>query len=241
MANLRNLKIKEIKDVIVGNHHFSLDDFEIKFPENAYQLATITFIAMPKYSFSIEENRSTSSALSTLGLFSNSESKKPDKELKTIESPGEYKNLQITDHNDIDDCIEHLNGWLNRLHVDLQYVDHSELSESITDEFLSKLDGIVEDPEEKFATEEKEHILNVLNELQERVKQLEDAQKLSTETANQTKSVIEASKITLETYPKKAWIITTYNKLKNINDMFKTAIEFKEHFGKMLEWGNGIQ
>jgi hypothetical protein len=82
--------------------------------------------------------------------------------------------------------------------------------------------------------------LKVLNELQERVRQLEEAQKLSTETANHTKRVIEDSKITLETYPKKAWIITTYNKLKNIDDMFKTAIEFKEHFKKILEWGNGI-
>lgn len=241
MATLRNMKIKAIKDIIHSDGQFSIDDFEFEFPESAYHLAKITFRAMPKYSFSIEENRSVaSSALSTLGLFHNTESKKPEEPLKIIECPGEYKNLQVTTHRNIDDCIEQLDAWLYRLHVDLEHIDQSATNENLADDFFSKIDEMIDNPEERFAAEEKEHILKVLNELQERVKQLEEAQQLSNEIATKTNSVIEISKKTLQTYPKRAWIITTYNKLKGVNGAFKTAIELKEHFGKILEWSSSL-
>lgn len=241
MTSLRNSKIKAIKDVFRSDRQFSIDDFEFEFPENADQLVKITFRAMPKYSFLIKENRSiASSALSTLGLFHNTESQKSEKPLKIIECPGEYKNIQITDRSSIDDCIEQIDTWLYRLHVDLEDIDQSVTNENMADDFLSKIDEIIENPEERFTIEEKEHILKVLNELKERIQQLEKAQQLSTEIADKTNDVIEISKKTLETYPKRAWTVTTYNKLKGVNGVFKTAIELKEHFGKLLEWGDSL-
>lgn len=234
---LRNVKITEIKNMVKKDRQFSVDDFQFEFPENSNQLALIKFRAFPKYYYYIEENIVNNGLL---GLTATLGSLKRETVLQTIECPGEYKNFQTNDHTSIEECIEGIDNWLYKLDADLKNIHIDSAHDENFDDFLSKIDEVIENPEESFSLEEKEHIRKILNELQERVKQLEESQELSSEIAVKTKEIIQLSKNNLETYPKKAWIITTYNKLKSINGIFKTAIEFKEQFGKLLEWGSDI-
>lgn len=232
---LRNIKITNIKDMIKQNKQFSIDDFQFEFPENSNKLALIKFRASPKYYFYIEENIVNNGLLGLSTTFGNL---KKETVLQTTECPGEYKNYQIKDHISIDECIEDIENWLYRLDTDLKNIHiDSSFDESI-DDFISKIDERIENPEELFSADEKKHIIEKLNELQDRVKQLEKSQIISPEHLEQTNEIIQLSKNNLETYPKKAWIVMTYNKFKGINGIFKTAIEFKEHFAKILAWAN---
>lgn len=234
---LRNIKITEIKNIIKTNKQFSIDDFQLEFPENSNQLALIKFRAFPKYYYYIEENEVNNGLL---GLTATLGNLKRETVLQTIECPGEYKNYQTNSHASIDNCILDIKNWLYRLDADLKNT-HVNLSngENI-DEFFSKIDEIIDNPEELFSADEKKHIINILDELRDRVKQLEESQKLSSENAAKTNEIIQSTKNNLEIYPKKAWIIMSYNKFKGLTGVFKTAIEFKEQFGKLLEWGNNI-
>lgn len=234
---LRNIKIADIKNMIKQNKQFSIDDFQFEFPESSNQLALIKFRATPKYYYYIEENVVNNGLL---GLSATLGNLKRETVLQTIECPGEYKNYQTKDQTSIDECIKDIKNWLYRLDADLKNIHLDSSFDENIDEFISKIDEFIENPEDLFSADEKKHIIDKLNELQDRVNQLEKSQTISPEHLEQTNEIIRLSKNNLETYPKKAWIVMTYNKLKGINGIFKTAIEFKEQFEKFLEWGNNI-
>lgn len=234
---IRNVKIADIKNMIMQNRQFSIDDFQFEFPEKSNQLALIKFRASPKYYYFIEENVVGNGLFELGAALSN---QKRETVLQTIECPGEYKNYQTKNHTSIDECIEDIKNWLYRLDEDLKNIHIDSSFDGNIDDFISKIDENIESPDELFSADEKKHIIDKLNELQDRVKQLEESKKISLEDVEQTNKIIQLSKNNLEKYPKKVWIVMTYNKLKGINGIFKTAIEFKEQFEKLLEWGNNI-
>jgi hypothetical protein len=180
---LRNVKIASIKDMIKQNKQFSIDDFQFEFPENSNQLALIKFRASPKYYYYIEENK-VNNGLLQLGAVLNNQ--KIETVLQTMECPGEYKNYQTKNHTSIDECITDIKNWLFRLDADLKNIHMDSSFDENIDDFISKIDETIESPDELFSAYEKKNIIDKLNELQNREKELEESKKISSEDVEQT-------------------------------------------------------
>lgn len=237
MPALRRKKIENIKMIIVDNGKFSIGDFLLEFPDSGNVLTSIRFRANQDFKFVIKEDSEPDINMVPVGLNMNFKYKNI---YYTIEEPGEFKNQDKNECKNINDCIRNINNWLNNLDDELKSIHIDILNDENIDDFLSKFDEVTDSTEKLFTIEEKERIIQSLNELQERVKQLEESQQVTSEVAIKTNEIIEISKRNLETYPKRAWLLMTYNKFKGLNGVFKTAIEFKEQLGKLLEWGNNI-
>ncbi|MDD3505492.1 MAG: hypothetical protein PHX65_02965 [Sulfurimonas sp.] len=200
MPQIRNTKIQDIKNQINTSKLFFINDFKLEFFENGNILAKISFRASGKYSFSIEENIVSNSILDIHIPILN---QNREKVLQTIEKPGDNKNIEIRNHENLDDCIKRISEWLYNLDEDLKNEFTFENIEEISDieKFEKKLNNQFTDESERFTQEEKETLLNKINELQERIEKLE-------QNKNTQKQIelLEQSKNELEKYPKKSLV-----------------------------------
>ncbi len=228
MPQIRNIKVENIYHSIKSSKNFSLDDFKIKFPDDGNILVEISFRASTKYSFSIEENNINifSSLTSTIS------NQKPEKVHQTIEKPGDNKNIEIHNHENLDSCINKITSWLYNLDEDLKNEFIFDDIEHISDieEFEEKLNKEFPDENEKFTQDEKEKLLTKINELQERIEKLEQ----DNNTQKQIE-LLEKSKNELEKYPKKAWWLKFYNRFNSLNKGLNLLNDISDNAMKLLE------
>ncbi|MGD9553197.1 MAG: hypothetical protein AB7D96_11590 [Arcobacteraceae bacterium] len=228
MPQIRNTKVENIYHSIKSSKNFSLDDFKIEFPNDGNVLVNIYFRASNKYSFSIEENNIN--ILSSFGSIMSNQ--KPEKVHQTIEKPGNNKNIEIHNHENLDNCINKIASWLYNLDEDLKNEFTFDDIEQISDieEFEEKLNKEFPDEKEKFTKEEKEKLLVKISELQERIEKLEQD--------NNTKKqieLLEKSKNELEKYPKKAWWLKFYNRFNSVNKGLALLNDIGDNAMKLLE------
>jgi tetrahydromethanopterin S-methyltransferase subunit B len=230
MAQIRNIKIQDIKHKINESKLFSINDFKFEFPNNGDVVAKIIFRGLSKYSFSIKETLVPDKNYSDF-LPSSLQSKNMKKAWLTREIPGESKTIESVEHDDVDSCIISIASWLHNLDEDLKFEDIEEiiLNNSDIASFEEKLNEKFPDETEKFSSDEKESLLKKLNELQERIEKLED------ENSQRQIEILEQSKKELNNYPKKAWYLKIYNKFTNVNNGFMLANSLKDNVMKFLE------
>ncbi|MCK9473839.1 hypothetical protein [Sulfurimonas sp.] len=229
MPQIRNTKIQDIKNQINTSKLFFINDFKLEFFENGNILAKISFRASGKYSFSIEENIVSNSILDIHIPILN---QNREKVLQTIEKPGDNKNIEIRNHENLDDCIKRISEWLYNLDEDLKNEFTFENIEEISDieKFEKKLNNQFTDESERFTQEEKETLLNKINELQERIEKLE-------QNKNTQKQIelLEQSKNELEKYPKKAWWLKFYNRFNSLNKGLNLVNNIGDNVIKLFE------
>lgn len=229
MPLIRNIKIQNIKDTIISSELFSINDFKFDFPEEGNVLALITLRGSSKYSFAIEETFLSNGIFDFQHTLQN---KSREKVIRTVQCPGDNKNYEVYTHQDIDDCINKIHYWLINLDEDLKSIDIFDNINDINniEEFEKKLDEQFPNENEKFTEEEKENLLEKINQLQKRIETLEK----NANTENQIQ-ILEESKIELNSYPKKTWYLKIYNKLTNVNNGFILVNELKDNISKFLE------
>ena len=221
MPQIRNTKVENIYNIIRSSKNFSLDDFKVVFPDNGNVLVKISFRASTKYSFSTEENIVSNGILDIrIPILDQNR----EKVLQTIEKPGDNKNIEIHNHENLDSCISKIASWLYNLDEDLKNEFTFDDIEQISniEEFEEKLN-------EKFP-DEKEKLLVKISEIQERIEKLEQ----DNNTQKQIE-LLEKSKNELEKYPKKAWWLKFYNRFNNVNNGFMLANNLKDNVIKFLE------
>lgn len=187
-----------IANNIISNvevYDFTREDFIIKFGDDDSDLVAIIFRAKPEYSFTIYEAHTS---IVSLGA---------DKKVKTQESPGKYKNIQIHTHESIESCYSSISHWVGRIKEELRAIKYSAISdvEDILDEICANVDSSVEDKDSYFSSAEIETINQKLRVLQGRVKDLEEKHEFSEETSSNIQRAIELSKKDLPNYPKGVW------------------------------------
>lgn len=228
MPQIRNTKVKNIYHIIKSSKNFSLDDFKIEFPDDGNVLVNILFRASSKYSFSIEENNIDIFS----SLASSISNKKPEKVHQTIERPGDNKNIETHNHENLDSCIYKINSWLYNLDEDLKnqltFDDIEQISN--IEKFEEKLNKEFPNENEKFTQDEKEKLLAKISELQERIKKLE--QDINTQ---QQIELLEKSKKELENYPKKTWWLKFYNRFNRLNKELNLINDISDNVIKLLE------
>lgn len=232
MAILKNSVIKEIQNIIENSNNFSRNDFKFEFPDKGNVLALIQYRASKQYSFSIEENIINN----FLALGTVLQNKEAERVLQTRQKPGNHKNEEISTCVDIDECIREVRTWLFNLDTELKSeIDFDIESISDIDDFEVKLNEKFKNDREKFTDIEKENLLKKLNELQQRIEQLE-------QDANSKKLIenIEQSKNELATYPKKSWWLKFFNRVKSINQGADLALEIKNKISQLLEFTDNV-
>lgn len=226
MPKLRNTIINEILQNL-NNNDFCVEDFEVKFPDDSSTLASITFVACPKYSFEIAEEHN--GFLAVAAMVGNVK-----KVLQTIEQPGEYKNFEKRNHESINSCISRISHWVKNIREDLLYSKHSAQGEvdELTENLRKQINENVKDPESFFDEQEKEDIKNKLDELQAKIRELEKRFNFPEEEIKKVETAIEKSKNDINVYPKGIWYKTAGNKVINA---LKGVLKTKEGREALIE------
>ncbi|WKT59962.1 hypothetical protein Q2E61_13770 [Microbulbifer thermotolerans] len=199
MPKLKNSIINDIYKYLEFDD-FCLEDFDVKFPENSDSLTEITFIALPKYSFVLDETYTGDAIGAALAL--SGESRK--RIIRTIEAPGDYKNSEVHMHEQIDSAIERIAGWVRNVREDLV---HSKSALRVPDidlinDLESSFEKEVPDPEAFFGEDEEKEISRKIDELSRRVSELEEKLSISPEESKIIENVLVKSKENLKKYPK---------------------------------------
>lgn len=235
MAQLRNSIIERIVQRLDFSA-FCVEDFDISFPENTSNLATIIFKSLPKYSFIIEESYESNSALGVVSAAIAGDTKRI---LKTQEKPGEYKNHETKKHKNIDECIARVGAWVENIKEDLIAAKSNEqfIVDEVIEKFQESVNEKIKDPENYFSNEEREELKIQLDSLKERVEKLEEQFNISPDKTQNIVSTIEKSKENLTVYPKGVWFKTTGTKILK---MLKAVLTTKEGRELLLEMGKNL-
>lgn len=210
MSKLRNSIITKILDYLEYGD-FCLEDFDTQFPDDSSTLVQLTFKALPKYSFVLDETYSGGPLVSVLAATGQGNSKKV---IRTIEQPGEYKNHETRIHDDIHSAISRVSDWVFSIRDDLVNSRASVRSiDEVTKNFQSSIDENIKDQESYFEPIEEDDLKSKLNELQERVAELESRFEISPEDTKKIQRVIDKGKSDLKVYPKGVWYKTVGTKL----------------------------
>ncbi|WP_316674763.1 hypothetical protein [uncultured Tolumonas sp.] len=204
---------------------FCKEDFDVKFPDNGSCLVSLEFLAKRNYFFEIIE-----SSNSTNPLFLVTMPRTPDSDQKTLfkcrMSPGEYKNQQTKNFEDLDSAISFISTWINYIKDDLKSTKNKNSFDfdDITKEFQDNIDKTINNPDDFFTENEADELRRKLDAIQERVSELERTMKLSEAESSKLSKTIDKTKSELDVYPKGVWYKTAANKmLKVIKEILKTS------------------
>jgi len=238
MSQLRNTKKLEIKNAVLKSGYFTLDDFEIDFNSKNGYLVIITFIAYPYFSFTILENEVKEKIKSSyLSLQSEYKIKNV---IQTRECPGDFKENETKNYDDMDSCIYRIDKWVKNLYDDLRNINlNQEKENNYTKDIKEELDKHFNDTE-KFNREEIDKLNSLLDELNDRVTELEEKEEINNDEASKLIRIVKYSKNNLNLMPKKTWFISTWNKFKNIDTNVKTALGFKDTIFNLIEYANKL-
>jgi len=237
MRNLKNSIICDIKNEIIQSRNFTIDDFEFNFQDSGNELAEIVFIPYDDYKFIIQDAKVKKEQKSGIGI-ALSLTYETKNVIQIIASPGQYKNKEITNYDNISNCIYQIKNWLGYIHSELKNstINISDITDNVMNDIKEKLNQKFTDEKETFSKEEIEDITAKLNNLQEQVNKLEKELKISKEDNIKIKYIIDQSTDNLSIYPKKSWYFTTLNKFKNINNDIKILLEFKDSISNMIDY-----
>lgn len=214
MPMLRNSVINQIL-VHLEYGDFCVEDFDTLFPDDSTVLAQITFRALPKYTFVLDETYSRGSISSALAVMGQGDAKKV---IRTVEKPGTYKNHESRTHDDIASAISRISDWVRSIRDDLinsRATLRSTIDE-LTENFQKSIDENISDPESYFEADEEDAIKSKLDELHQRVSELEEKFGFAPEETKKIERAIEKSKSDLKMYPKGVWYKTAGTKLLTI-------------------------
>lgn len=224
MPNLKNSIISEILNNL-NYGDFCREDFTTHFPDASSTLAKLVFSSLPKYELVIEEHVTGGNRFAVALMHQTEPERK--KVIRTIESPGDYRNDEYHTHNDISDAVDRVTYWVKNIREDLIHSKDAVRTtiDDITAEFQSSIDENIENPEQYFQDQEKIDLIAKLDELQKRVESLEAEMGIDPKQAKVIETAIEKSKADVDLYPKGVWYKTAGTKLMKL---FKEAVKTKE-------------
>jgi len=233
MSKLRNSIITQILDSLEYGD-FCLEDFDTQFPSDSTTLAQVTFKALPKYNFILDETYAGGGIGSILAATGQGSEKKV---IRTTEKPGEYKNNESHIHDGIDLAIRRVSEWVGNIREDLvnsRTMVRSTI-DSLTEEFQKSIDENISNQEAFFDESEKDDLKTKLDDLQARVTELESKLGVSSEDSKKLQSVIDKGKSDLKFYPKGVWYKTTGTKLLKIMKEIMKSKEGREILTNMAK------
>lgn len=199
----------------LGNEHFSAHDFNVSFPDKGSKLVEIVFLAIPSYSFVIEEY--TEGNIYALAMGDSRDAKKA---IRTVEVPGDYYHEEANDHDDITKAVDRVYEWVINLREDILHSKEKIEADTELNEMLNDLDKSIDEKSygvhEYFSEAEKVEIFDQLDELKKRVQELEKQKGVDSSEINVIEQAIEKSKTEADQYPKVVWYKIAGKKLTGL-------------------------
>jgi len=236
MKTLKNSTIQKIKDTVLKSKYFTLDDFEFQFSDTERSLLNILFIPYPQYEFTIREIKvkKEKQINTAISLYETSYYEEEEK-LQVIMSPGEYKNIQKSICDKLDIAINQISQWLYYIHIELENINKEvDITNTISD-IKAKFEKQFPDKNEVFLAEEIEELKAQLENIKQKIIDLEKSSQITQEEKEEFEVVIQQSSDNLLKYPKRTWYFTTWNKFKNLNTNIKLLLEFEGSILKVIE------
>ncbi|MFJ3057154.1 hypothetical protein [Herbaspirillum sp. NPDC087042] len=204
---------------------FCAADFDANFSDDTKQLAKLTFRAKPAYTFIIGE----ASESGFLALMATPR-ERGKKGFETIERPGDYKNVEVKNHDDINACIGRIGNWLKNIRDDLASGMNNFDTEFVeaAQNLFAEAAASESDPAGYFNSDERKEMAKKLDELQIRVKDLEAKFNITPEEQQAFEKAISKSKADLSVYPREVWWKTTSTKIWNAMVMIAKSKEGRD-------------
>lgn len=197
----------------LNNEHFSEHDFNVSFSEDGNRLVEVVFLALPKYSFVIEEYTEGNIYALAMG-----DSKDSRKYIRSVEIPGDYYHKEANKHEDVNKAVGRVYDWIINLREDILH--SKEKSDAELNEMLDSLDEAIDGKDygehEYFSEAEKEEIFSQLDELNKRIQELEKGKYVEPSKVKTIEDAIEKSKTEVDQYPKVVWYKIAGKKLTSL-------------------------
>lgn len=208
--------MSKIKQVIVENIYrkldgkfFSIPDFDVKFPDDSNVYVEIKFRHDPSYFFAVtEEVESQSGVVGLINQFDRK--KKPHKK----ESPGDFKAVEWRAHDDFNEALSRIDVWCKNLNEELRARTPAlKEIERLRAQFEEQFSEEVPDPDGHFNSEELASLAQKFDQLQEKLKSLEEQHQITKQELESALEDIKSIKENAANLPKGLWAKVTKNRM----------------------------
>jgi|APLak6261664116_1056043.scaffolds.fasta_scaffold21261_1 hypothetical protein len=218
MSQLKPSFVSEIQAAIEKSR-FTLNDFNLEFPNSGTTLAIITFLYKPEYMLVLTEEtkreKVTVEEKFSFGMPSTSRSHSVEEKVFTIRAtPGRFKTVTTHEINGLGQLLEELPKWCENIRSDL-YVLAPKVDPLATlrEELQKKIDSLIDKPDEFFREEELKIVDDRFDQLLAEVVNLKEQYSLTKQQLDSMQKEFEEFKKSARAYPKGLWAKITGNKL----------------------------
>jgi len=214
MSQLKPSFINEIR-LSLEKSRFTTDDFELELPKSGNVLAKISFLHKPEYFLALlEEQKREQVTTEQKYLYSTRTEYVTHVELSVRTVPGAFKLRQDTDISELGEVLKIIPKWCDSIRDDLYaLMPAPDPLEELRQQFKSKLDEIVNEPNTFFSEEELAVVDKRFDQLYEEISQLREQHSLTKQQLDAIQKEIEEFKKSARAYPKGIWAKITSNKL----------------------------
>jgi len=205
MSQLKPSYEQKVRDALTASA-FTLQDFNIEFPESGKIQFIITFVHYDNYSFTVKDANYDSESMSV------------------IVRPSNYKKQAEWELKGFDDALKQIPLWCNNIRDDLySMAPNRDPLEALRTEFEKQIDTLIENPEDNFSSAELDAVNQKFDSLYKEFSSLKDEYEISKQQLQKIKQQFEEFKKSAESYPKGVWGKITNNKLVDIvGEVFKS-------------------
>jgi len=195
----------------LDNKIFSVDDFMVEFPNADRILAKIRFIHNNDYYFHITEVSKSEGIAAIVAL------SKDVKVPATIESPGDYKKVEVNRFESFDSCINRIINWCENIRLDLctRFPVYKDLDE-LKRQFDQHIQEHIHNPSDLVSVEELNRINEKFDTLYAEFVKLSEEHKITKGLLDEIKRDFETIKANATQYTKGMWANLAKNRIVQI-------------------------
>lgn len=224
MSQLKPSFVQQIRDSL-GSSKFTENDFSVELPTSGKALLKITFLYKPEYHLTVlEETRRESVTIKEQYLMSSRVEESQQLVFVVRSVPGLYKVEATRDIGNLGGVLEEIKEWCENVRADLYAIAprHDPLKQ-LRDQLESKLEKMVQDPDNYFSEEELVNVDRGLDQIYADISKLREEHAVTQKQLAELKAEIDEFKNSARAYPKGIWAKVTSNRLvKATGKMFNT-------------------
>lgn len=207
-ANAKNIILSSLE-----SSSFTASDFEVRFSPNVETFVLVTFRHDKNYSFAIKEKTPIN-----LGAFFAGSQGGSRENLKfvSIERPGDFKATQEMAYSTYDACVGRIPVWCANLRAELQVAHIVAVSDEEFKHFSESLKFDESGADECFNDSELGEMNGKLDQLMERIRELEEDNKITKKQLRECLEKIDGLKSMAPAMKKGVWLSMLKSRLYSI-------------------------
>jgi len=199
----------------LGKSKFTLEDFQLDFPDKSKVLARITFLYRPEYNLSLLEDlkRENVTLEQTFALTKRSQTVE-ETVFSVSAAPGNYKAIDSFEIGSIGDFLPQISKWCENIRTDLYALaPRTDPLEALRKQLQENLAKLVDKPDDFFNEEELLVVDERFTKLLEEISAIKEQHSITKQNLEALAKDFEEFKSSARVYPKGLWAKITGNKL----------------------------